>query len=509
MPAAGAAGGGGSGKVVGITLAVVFGGLIVIGGAVLAAVMLLGGDDFDEQTILLEPVGSEGPNPFGPSAAPPPDEHLNAFAEQGARQPQDAELAASLSNPAEAIQQRNGQAVIDGATPGLYGGTGRAGSCDPDQIAAYLADNPDRARAWADVAGITPDEIPAYLATLTPLNLGADTRVINHGYLDGRATPHHAVLQRGTAVLVDQHGVPRVRCECGNPLLEPAVEVRDVTYTGQQWPNFREQTVIVIERTPQPVRGFEYTGIRPDDPLRGERPTGTRGDNDTILIPTDTTGPDLDDGELCHAAIGDDGRAYQVVLHHTWDTDQVDCARANEIAQMLVNEYLLHGQNPDLIGDDHAYGCESFEQLDAGQPVLCSTDELVFTIFPPDDDEFTDNGLGGPDPGGFGGPQASGEFCGELRDIGMLGDADAEAAFAVFLDEDSAESCEIAMMVAEAFILDLSDYVFRSDQFPYEPTVQGWDCTSGPFLNPADQTGFFGCRTHNATIELVAPMLPS
>ena len=31
----------------------------------------------------------------------------------------------------------------------------------------------------------------------------------------------HSLGQAGTAVLVDNHGIPRVKCGCGNPLTEP------------------------------------------------------------------------------------------------------------------------------------------------------------------------------------------------------------------------------------------------------------------------------------------------
>lgn len=40
----------------------------------------------------------------------------------------------------------------------------------------------------------------AYFDELTPMVLTSDTRVTNHGYHDGRPTPHQAVLQAGTAV---------------------------------------------------------------------------------------------------------------------------------------------------------------------------------------------------------------------------------------------------------------------------------------------------------------------
>jgi hypothetical protein len=38
--------------------------------------------------------------------------------------------------------------------------------------------------------------------------LQRDTRVTNHGFRNGRATPTQSILQAGTAVLVDEYGVP-------------------------------------------------------------------------------------------------------------------------------------------------------------------------------------------------------------------------------------------------------------------------------------------------------------
>ena len=69
--------------------------------------------------------------------------------------------------------------------------------------------------------GIDPADIATYVGTLTPMQLRADTRVTNHGFVDGHATSLQSVLQAGTAVLVDDHGRPRVKCGCGNPLLDP------------------------------------------------------------------------------------------------------------------------------------------------------------------------------------------------------------------------------------------------------------------------------------------------
>jgi hypothetical protein len=66
------------------------------------------------------------------------------------------------------------------------------------------------------------EDIPQFLDALTPVRLRYDTRVTNHGFRDGEARPFQAILQAGTAVLVDRHGVPRNRCSCGNPLTEPS-----------------------------------------------------------------------------------------------------------------------------------------------------------------------------------------------------------------------------------------------------------------------------------------------
>ena len=76
----------------------------------------------------------------------------------------------------------------------------------------------------------TPAGIGAYVDSLTPVVLTDDTLVTNHGYRDGHATTLPAVLQAGTAVMVDTLGVPRVKCNCGNPLTPP--ELVEATLHG-------------------------------------------------------------------------------------------------------------------------------------------------------------------------------------------------------------------------------------------------------------------------------------
>src|SRR5206468_3821186 len=105
--------------------------------------------------------------------------------------------------------------------------------CDPEKLIAFLMGHPDKAAAWVGAlnadptlkwSGQTPlkvSDIPAYIHDLGPTFLSADTRVTNHGFFNGKATPHQSVLQAGTAVLVDKSDIPRARCACGNPLLPP------------------------------------------------------------------------------------------------------------------------------------------------------------------------------------------------------------------------------------------------------------------------------------------------
>jgi hypothetical protein len=107
--------------------------------------------------------------------------------------------------PAPAI----GNVAVTGDTPGLYGGA-RNNACDAQAIGTFLKTRPVTAAAWTSALGLRSDQIEPFLGSLTPLTLRTDTAVTNHGFQDGRATPFQAVLQAGTAVLVDAEGLPRV-----------------------------------------------------------------------------------------------------------------------------------------------------------------------------------------------------------------------------------------------------------------------------------------------------------
>ena len=106
---------------------------------------------------------------------------------------------------------------------GPFGGTGSNQVCDRDLLIRFLKEHPDRMREWARVEGIDPsyDSVSKYIAKLHPVTLTRDTQVTNHTFINGHAVGFQAILQAGTAVLVDRYGRPVARCRCGNPLTEP------------------------------------------------------------------------------------------------------------------------------------------------------------------------------------------------------------------------------------------------------------------------------------------------
>jgi hypothetical protein len=106
---------------------------------------------------------------------------------------------------------------------GPFGGTGSDLVCDRDLLITSLKARPDRLVAWARVLGVDPTirAVGTYISKLHPVTLTRDTRVTNHSFVNGRAVAFQGILSAGTAVLVDNHGNPVVRCRCGNPLLKP------------------------------------------------------------------------------------------------------------------------------------------------------------------------------------------------------------------------------------------------------------------------------------------------
>ena len=137
--------------------------------------------------------------------------------------------------------------------------------------------------SWAGVHEIEVDEIPDYVALLTPLVLTADTRVTNHGFIDGVAVPRQSVLQVGTAVLVDEFGAPRVRCSSGSPLLAPEAVQGTTSYTGQAWDTFTPTQIVAVAAAPDPLTEFVVFDVVAGDEF--VRPVGSTGAADRAVLP--------------------------------------------------------------------------------------------------------------------------------------------------------------------------------------------------------------------------------
>lgn len=141
-----------------------------------------------------------------------------------------------------------------GDTAGLYGLS--AIGCSRTALATKLAEDPATAEAWAAAASadstiaweggtLAPEDIQKYLYTMTAFTLVSDTWVVDHGNGDGAAADTPVLLQKGTAVLVDRLGMPRVRCISGNPLSAPAPDTAPV-YSGTGWEDFAAESVVSV-----------------------------------------------------------------------------------------------------------------------------------------------------------------------------------------------------------------------------------------------------------------------
>ncbi|MFJ9010214.1 DUF6777 domain-containing protein [Streptomyces canus] len=181
--------------------------------------------------LVLQPAAARGPSPFTRSTA----------------------TSVTVASPLTRTPQRASTTpwTVSGAMPGLYGGIERVGSCDVARQLDDLTADRSRERAFAQVVGVSPDAVPDFLRGLAPVVLRADTLVTNHHYRAGRAGGFQSVLQAGTAVLVDDRGVPRVRCACGNPLTPPVAMRGGAVVGGQPWPGYRPARVVVVAPSEQ------------------------------------------------------------------------------------------------------------------------------------------------------------------------------------------------------------------------------------------------------------------
>jgi hypothetical protein len=244
-------------------------------GATVAVIVVQLGDSSSAAAVTLEPALSVGTDPFTDSVVPGP----TAVVPDGVR------TATTELQPDPTTHTR----VAVGTAPGLYGGSGDAQVCDSQKLVAFFAQHQDKATAWARVFGITPNQIAAYAATLTPVLLTSDTLVTNHGYHNGVATSLQSVLQAGTAVLVDPTGTPRVKCNCGNPLAPPnPTALSGADLRGSPWRGYTRSNVTIVRPGPR-TTNFTLVNIHTGDTYEQAAGSGSSG-GQWVATETSTSG---------------------------------------------------------------------------------------------------------------------------------------------------------------------------------------------------------------------------
>jgi hypothetical protein len=160
-----------------------------------------------------------------------------------------------------------GSEVRVGTTPGTYGAVRSGDVCDVELLVRGLTDHAVVGQSWAVVASIDPEEIPEFVSSLTPVILLRDTLVTDHGFDNGRIHSTQVVLQRGTAVLIDRTGQPRVRCMSGSPLRRPQSMDEAVLVVGDPWRGFSLDGVVDVRSAEVTATRFVFVDIRTGHPL--------------------------------------------------------------------------------------------------------------------------------------------------------------------------------------------------------------------------------------------------
>ncbi|GAA1856389.1 hypothetical protein GCM10009836_40740 [Pseudonocardia ailaonensis] len=127
-----------------------------------------------------------------------------------------------------------------GDAENLYARPGAAPACDAAGLSAALKTDAARAQAWSGVLG-RPDA-----TGLVPVLLRSDLAVVEHTFARGADVANPVVLQAGTAILVDAHGEPTVKCQNGNPLRRGTVPDRAGGFLGDPWSFFAPTNVVTV-----------------------------------------------------------------------------------------------------------------------------------------------------------------------------------------------------------------------------------------------------------------------
>ena len=149
-----------------------------------------------------------------------------------------------------------------GTTPGVYGASRAGEVCDVGSLAEQLGADDFALEAWATPLAADTATYLEYLDALTPVVLLRDTTVIDHVLQGGRIVSRSAILERGTAVLVDGTGVPRVRCVSGSPLRTAAPIPAGVVVEGAPWDSFSLAQVQTVPASVRATSQFVLVDVR-------------------------------------------------------------------------------------------------------------------------------------------------------------------------------------------------------------------------------------------------------
>ena len=274
-------------------------GALAVALIVVVVILVTGGDDGTGSPgeaageVYLEAAGSLGPDPYTDRVMEAPVVQTTApLVSTSTSSSTTTSTTAASGTTATTQLGRLALQSWSGGEPGLYGGTQDQTRCDKVAMLAFLQQNPAKAAAWVAAQNSDPTllwgngrrsltvaELPAYFAELTPVTLLRDTRVTNHGYVNGQPTARQSVLQAGTAVLVDLYGVPRARCACGNPLIPPIALPVPPIWVGPTWPGWDPTVIIVV--VPAPVIITQIIIIDLNSGEQIIRIPGSNGDQDT------------------------------------------------------------------------------------------------------------------------------------------------------------------------------------------------------------------------------------
>ncbi len=160
-----------------------------------------------------------------------------------------------------------------GDTAGLFAAT-TPPSCNTADYLGQLQADPAKLAAFGGVYGLGAGDVPAFVNSLSPVVLRANTSVTDHPFRDGAFVEQPAILAAGTAVLVNSYGEPTVKCFNGNPLTggAPLADAISVVPTDQVISDFRftsidNSRVVVIPGKPDPK---PHKGHNPDPFLQAK-----------------------------------------------------------------------------------------------------------------------------------------------------------------------------------------------------------------------------------------------